>query len=474
MLLEHWLIGGPNIGLIGPALGTTLLKGIVMDMKKLGAPAALLLILGLSGCAGIAGITRLHMAAYKGDQARVERLISKGADVNAKDAAYSTPLDYAASKGHTTMIKYLLDHGATGTSRAMTFASRNGHQEAVSVLRAHGAEFEGAALTEPRARDASGNDGSASPVAVLRAVSPANSLIETMVGESSPKTAPEPQFAASPAQTAPAEVPQARSNSTPRSSDVDAPSYKLPLRSLDYALIVGVENYSKLPPASYAESDAAAFRKHLEAMGFPPRNIIHLKGQAATRGALQGYVEEWLPKNIKPESTLFFYYSGHGAPDPKTGEAFLVPWDGDAMFLQSTAYPLKRLYSSLAKLKTKEIIIALDSCFSGAGGRSVLAAGTRPLVTKVDEGVVPRGNITLFAAASGDEITGSLDEQGHGMFTYYFLKGLAGAAKNSSGAITAKGLHGYLKPHVQDEASRQNREQTPTLVGQQDRTISQF
>ncbi|MEK9145722.1 MAG: caspase family protein, partial [Elusimicrobiota bacterium] len=277
-----------------------------------------------------------------------------------------------------------------------------------------------------------------------------------------------------PAEESSDEAPEAAPRPSSHASDVDRPTYKLGPRPADYALIVGVEKYSKLPAASFAERDAAAVRKHLEAMGFPPRNIIHLKGQAATRGALQGYIEEWLPRNIKPESTLFFYYSGHGAPDPKTGEAFLVPWDGDAMFLQSTAYPLKQLYSSLAKLKAKEIVIALDSCFSGAGGRSVLAAGARPLVTKVDEGVVPRGNITLFAAASGDEITGSLDEQGHGMFTYYFLKGLGGAAKDSSGAVTAKSLYEYLRPNVQDEANRQNREQTPRLVGQQDRTIIQF
>lgn len=249
------------------------------------------------------------------------------------------------------------------------------------------------------------------------------------------------------------------------SADVDKPGYALKARPDDFALVVGIERYSKLPEARFAQNDAEAVKKHLEALGLPPRNIIQLSGSDATRSILQGYLDEWLPRNVKPDSTVFFYYSGHGAPDPKTGEAYLVPWDGNASFLQSTAYPLKSLYKSLGALKVKGVLIALDSCFSGAGGRSVLAEGARPLVMKLDESALPRQNLTLLTAASGDEITATLADQGHGIFTYFFLKGLGGAAKDASGKVTAKSLYDYLKPHVQDEAHRQNREQTPLLRG---------
>jgi len=44
-----------------------------------------------------------------------------------------------------------------------------------------------------------------------------------------------------------------------------------------------------------------------------------------------------------------------------------VPYDGNPSFIDQTGYPLKRLYESLSKLNAKEIIVALDSCFSGAG-----------------------------------------------------------------------------------------------------------
>ena len=229
---------------------------------------------------------------------------------------------------------------------------------------------------------------------------------------------------------------------------------------------MGVESYSnELPRADYAERDAEAVRAHLVALGVPERNVKALTGAKATRGQLEAYLEDWLPRMAKPGGRVYFYFSGHGAPDPKTGEAFLVPVDGDPKFLARTAFPLKRLYSDLAALKAATVIVALDSCFSGSGGRSVLAAGTRPLVNKVEAPVPAGGRLTVFTATSAAETTGTLAERRHGIFTYHFLKGLRDAAGKPGASLTAQGLYEKLKPSVQDEAARQNRDQTPGLAG---------
>lgn len=249
-------------------------------------------------------------------------------------------------------------------------------------------------------------------------------------------------------------------------SDVDIPRYSLPERADDFALVVGVENYlNELPSAQFAERDARAVRNHLRALGFPQRNIKFFTNQQAVLSALSAYLEDWLPRNVRADSRVFIYFSGHGAPDPGTGRAYLVPFDGDPNFLDKTAYPVKRLYARAGALKARQVIVALDACFSGTGGRSVLPEGARPLVTKVDTSVGGEGKIVLFAAASATQVTATLKEEGHGIFTYYFLKGLSGGAKDSSGAITPRGLYQYLKPQVQDAANRQNRDQTPVLDG---------
>lgn len=255
--------------------------------------------------------------------------------------------------------------------------------------------------------------------------------------------------------------------------DILRPGFKGKSDESSFAVVVGIERYSRIPQADFAERDAQAMTEHLLAMGFPRRNIIHLAGPEASYSSLKKYLESWLPKNVQPGSRVFFYFSGHGAPDVATGEAYLLPWDGDPAFLKDTAYPTKRLYEQLAALPAKEIVVAMDACFSGAGGRSVLAKGARPLVMKVDTATVPN-NLTVFAAASADQITSTLEDQGHGAFTYYFLKGLSGGAKDGSGTVTAKGLYNYLKPKVQDEARRQNRDQTPVLHSQGDQELVRF
>ena len=244
-------------------------------------------------------------------------------------------------------------------------------------------------------------------------------------------------------------------------SDVDTPSYKRDPAPKDFAVVVGVEKYSALPEAEFAERDAAAVKAHLMALGLPERNIGLLTGAQASRAGIAKMVESWLPKHVGADARVFFYYSGHGAPDVKTGQAYILPWDADAQFLEATAYPLKRLYQELDGLKARQVIVALDSCFSGAGGRSVLARGTRPLVLKVDPGTGSVGRLVVMTAAGADEITGTDPQQGHGVFTYEFLKALSA----SSGRTTVRKLHDELVPRVQDAARRANRDQTPKLFG---------
>lgn len=243
-----------------------------------------------------------------------------------------------------------------------------------------------------------------------------------------------------------------------------SPNFQSRERPDDLAIVVGVETYSELPKAPYAERDAAAVKAHLRALGVPERNVVLLVGSKASKSSLEKNLELWLPRMANPDSRVYFYFSGHGAPDVKTGQAYLVPWDGDPNFLEATAYPVKKLYEKLGALPAKQVLVAMDACFTGGGGRSVLASGARPLVGRIETGSVS-GKVTALTASAASEISGSLDDKGHGAFTYFLLEGLDGAAKDGSGRVTTKSLLDYLTPHVKDEARRLNRDQTPQLLG---------
>jgi len=243
------------------------------------------------------------------------------------------------------------------------------------------------------------------------------------------------------------------------------PKFKKPVDKNKFALIIAVEEYQNAPKADFAERDGAAVRRFVKALGFPDRNVVMLKGSDAGYAGIKKYVEGWLPKVITPRSTLFVFFSGHGAPDPEKGTAYLLPWDGDPKFLGSTAYPLARLTKRLGKLTAKKIFVALDSCFSGAGGRSVLAKGLRPLVTRVEIPKAASKKLTVISASGGDEVTGTIEARQHGIFTYYLLESINQAGANPFGKVSVRQLYDYLSPRVSDEASRQNRSQTPALAG---------
>lgn len=234
------------------------------------------------------------------------------------------------------------------------------------------------------------------------------------------------------------------------------PAFNAKARPDDVAVVIGVERYRGLPKSTYSRGDAELVKRYLTAMGFRERNVVMLLDEGATFIDFKKTLETWLKNVAKPNSRVVVYYSGHGAPDAASGEGFLVPYDGDPEYLQDTAYPLKKLIAGLGTLDIKEAVVVLDSCFSGIGGRSVLAKNARPLVIK-QAGPALGERVALLSATGGDQVSTSSEELGHGVATYYFLKALKDGKKSLAD------VYGYMKPLVEDEARRQNANQSPTL-----------
>lgn len=246
-----------------------------------------------------------------------------------------------------------------------------------------------------------------------------------------------------------------------RAASVDADSLEslpmqAPLRPRAHALVIGIERYRKnLPKADFAASDARLTAEYFRrVLGVPDENLAFLSDDLATKGDFEKYIDRWLPNRVEAGDEVFVYFSGHGAPEAKSGESYLVPFDADPTYIEQTGYSLKRMYARLAELPAARVVVVLDSCFSGAGGRSVIAEGTRPLVRVVSD-EVPRGLIVMSASA-GDQISNSYRDKRHGLFTYFFLMGL----KQERGDFRA--TFDYLKPQVSRIARRElNSDQVP-------------
>src|SRR3990172_4035751 len=224
----------------------------------------------------------------------------------------------------------------------------------------------------------------------------------------------------------------------------EIPDFKAKARPDDLAVVIGIENYRGLPKSDFSKSDAGLMKDYLKAMGFPERNIAFLTDEKASLSDIKKTMELWLPNKVKKESMELIYYSGHGAPEPASGDAYIVPYDGDPNYLSVTGYPIKIMYERLGKLPAAEVVVLLDSCFSGSGGRSLLAKGARPLVMVAEPSALAT-NIAVLSATQGSQISTSSPEKGHGVFTYYFLKAVRDGRK------TIGDIYEYIKPLIEDE-----------------------
>jgi ankyrin repeat protein len=84
-------------------------------------------------------MTPLFKVIKRGDITEVRRLLASGVDPNESKAEFWTPLAYAAARGHTPIVMFLLQAGAQPTSFAVQTAAFRNHARTVRVLLAAGA-----------------------------------------------------------------------------------------------------------------------------------------------------------------------------------------------------------------------------------------------------------------------------------------------------------------------------------------------
>ena len=235
----------------------------------------------------------------------------------------------------------------------------------------------------------------------------------------------------------------------------------------DLAVVFGIERYKNVPGVSFAKRDALWTKKYFENVLGIPSNRIYYKTDSDVGQAEFSKVfskDGWIDKRIKNnETNVFIYYAGHGAPDLKKNKAYLIPYDGDPNYASQTGYEMDKLYAELGNMQAKSVTVFLDACFSGANrDNEMLLAGARPVFIEVKSGIP--GNVTVFSAAGGKEISSAWPEKKHGLFSYYLMKGMRGDADaNRDKKITVGELGDYIRENVSDMAGMLDREQTPGL-----------
>lgn len=256
---------------------------------------------------------------------------------------------------------------------------------------------------------------------------------------------------------------QPKQSSAKTKAEIDA---MIPMGGEDnentFALIFANENYYEdgVQNVDFAANDGEIFKEYcIKTLGMPQDNV-HIR-KNATLNQIRSEIA-WV-KNVADaydgDAKFIIYYAGHGMPDEKTKDAYLLPSDGLVNDPQS-GYGLARLYEELGALPAKQVLVFLDACFSGAQRSGDMLASARATVIK-PRPLSPQGNMVVFSASYGDETAYPYKDKGHGLFTYFLLKKL----NETKGDATLGDLYEYVKEKV-DRYSivKNNKRQTPTIT----------
>ena len=240
------------------------------------------------------------------------------------------------------------------------------------------------------------------------------------------------------------------------------------------ALIIGIQNYKRVPKAEFASDDAIVFYDYaVRALGVKPENIKLLIDDKADEVDILSALKSWLPLKVNQSKTdVYVFYSGHGLPSNDGKSLYMLPYSADKEFIERTAISQQELMASLQSAKPKSVTLFFDACYSGQTRQGDnLLEGIKPLSVGILERTFP-SNFSVFTAAAPDQIASASAALKHGLFSYYLMKGLEGDADiNKDGSITAKELHDFIKQMVSRQSSGLNRLQEPQFVGDLDRAI---
>lgn len=252
------------------------------------------------------------------------------------------------------------------------------------------------------------------------------------------------------------------------------------------AVIIGNRNYENkdVPAVKYARNDAEVMKQYLiKTLGYKEGNILFETDASKTkfealfgiRGDHHGILNDF----VKPgRSDVFVYYSGHGAPDLNSMKGYFVPVDCDPAKIALNGYPLDLFYENIAKTKAKTIIVVLDACFSGStNSGNTMVQSASPALIKIDKSLIMKKNAAIFASSTGNQVSSWYDAKRHGLFTYFFLKAIGGAAdKNNDSQVTYNEIQAYVSDRTEGvpywaKRLHGGRTQTPVLQSQRSNAV---
>ena len=258
------------------------------------------------------------------------------------------------------------------------------------------------------------------------------------------------------------------------------------VQSQKWAVVIGISRYkdSRIAGLRYAAADARSFYEWLisqQGGGYAPSRVALLLDSEATAQNIKNALFNWLKQPLA-EDMATIYFAGHGSPESPDSphNLFLLPYDAVYDNVAATGFPMWDIETALKRfIKAKKVVVIADACHSGGVGQAfdVARRDNRSVqVNPINSGLQNLSQVgdgIAVISASDDKQFSQEGQQwgnGHGVFTYYLLKGVHGDADyNRDGHVTL----GELIPYLSEKVRRETRNaQSPTVSGKFDPALS--
>jgi len=230
-----------------------------------------------------------------------------------------------------------------------------------------------------------------------------------------------------------------------------------------WLLVIGIENYKQTDNILYARRSAKLFTQVAQrTLGISKRNTYQLIDGQATVGAIKDKVRLMLG-NVKKGDEIFFYYNGHGIPDPKDkNQPYLLAADKIPDFVtQDAFFKLENFYRLLSNSKAEKIVAFVDSCFSGATDgvstiKGVASSRLAPKKVKFDS-----DKMVILTAGRNKQYANVFARKGNRLFSYFLMKKILAGEKN------IELLYKEVRAKVRDESYKMGdlKIQEPSIQG---------
>ncbi|WP_425533123.1 polysaccharide deacetylase family protein [Stenotrophomonas rhizophila] len=216
-----------------------------------------------------------------------------------------------------------------------------------------------------------------------------------------------------------------------------------------WAIVIGIDDYSKWPKLEYASHDAQAIADTLTGQfGFPSSQVIVLKNQQATRNnILAAFHDRLADDRTGRDDRVFVFFAGHGATRRLASGrdlGYIIPVDSNPDEFATDAIAMTDIQNIAESMQAKHVMFVMDACYSGLG----LTRGGPSSSAFLRENA-RRSARQMLTAGGADQQVADAGPNGHSVFTWVLLQALAGKGDlNGDGLITGTELAAYVAPAV--------------------------